>query len=135
MPELATTHLNLCTIHSQLTQHQEAISHAVKSVLIIKTYLKSLCGGSGSGGKSTTEENASYLPPAKDTLPGTEEDRATIMGTFCAAYFNLAVSFENVKKYSLAKQAYERSLAVCTEHMPTNQQLINTLSSAIQSLQ
>jgi hypothetical protein len=76
-------------------------------VLIIKTYLKTL-----NTGGSNNDETASYMP-AKDTLPGTDEDRATLMGTFCAAYFNLAVSFENVKKYSLAKQSYERSLAVC----------------------
>lgn len=41
-PELAATYLNLCAIYSELNLHGEAIEKAVKSVLIIKTYLKKL---------------------------------------------------------------------------------------------
>jgi hypothetical protein len=37
----------------------------------------------------------------------------TIMGTYCAAYFNLGVSFEHLKRFKLSGQAYERSLAIC----------------------
>lgn len=41
-PELAATYLNQCAILSELKQHKEAINKAVKSVIIIKTYLKRL---------------------------------------------------------------------------------------------
>ena len=63
-----------------------------------------------------------------------EEDKVTIMGTYTAAYFNLGVSFEHLKQYKLAGQAYERGLAICNEHMPNNRALIHSFSIAIQIL-
>ena len=38
--ELAATYLNMCAIHSELSQHKEAIDKAAKSVLLIKQYIK-----------------------------------------------------------------------------------------------
>ena len=41
-PELAATYLNLCAIYSELNLHGEAINKAVKSVVLLKSYLKRL---------------------------------------------------------------------------------------------
>ena len=41
-PELAATYLNLCAIYSELALHGEAINKAVKSVCLLKNYLKKL---------------------------------------------------------------------------------------------
>ena len=40
--ELASTYLNLCAIYSELGHHQEAINKAVKSVMLVRSYLKKL---------------------------------------------------------------------------------------------
>lgn len=40
--ELAATYLNLCAIYSELAQHSEAINKAVKSVMLIRNYLKKI---------------------------------------------------------------------------------------------
>jgi hypothetical protein len=37
--ELATTYLNLCVIYSELGNHSEAIIKAVKSVMLVRSYL------------------------------------------------------------------------------------------------
>lgn len=41
--------------------------------------------------------NDMMLPKAKS-----EEDMNSIMGTYCAAYFNLGVSFEHLKQFKLS---------------------------------
>jgi hypothetical protein len=66
-----------------------------------------------------------------EKLPGSAQDKATVMGTLCAAYYNLGVSFETLQKFDFAKQAYERSLLVCSKYLPENTQLIQNLTIAI----
>lgn len=54
------------------------------------------------------------------------------MGTYCAAYFNLGVSFEHLKQFKLSSQAYERGLVIAREHMPNNTNLIEGMQVALQ---
>lgn len=58
-------------------------------------------------------------------------DLQTVMGTFSAAYFNLGASFENMRKFKLAKQAYLRSKKICQTYMPESLGVITQLSDAI----
>lgn len=124
-PELAATYLNLCAIYSELSLHGEAINKAVKSVLLIKTYLKKITETTANtdldkvitsvekSKPSRNDKNSITINSADesellklDTKPSSmrplpascsEEDTVTLMGTYCAAYFNLGVSFEHVK--------------------------------------
>jgi hypothetical protein len=41
-PELAATYLNLCAIYSELKMHGEAINKAVKSVVLLKNFLRKI---------------------------------------------------------------------------------------------
>lgn len=125
--ELAATYLNMCAIHSELNQHKEAIDKAAKSVLLIKQYIK------------TTQPKDDLDKVISEV--GTEsrperagEDQVTLMGTYCAAYFNLGVSFEHLKHYKLSTQAYERGLAIAKEHMPKNVNLIDGMECALDVL-
>lgn len=168
-PELSATYLNLCAIYSELRLYGEAINKAIKSVVVLKSYLKhlnspdepvknndlsqvinanksalkqsfnnteakhdALRSGATSGLLSAADpmsRGATSPPVLPQTL--TQEDKLTIMGTYTAAYFNLGVSFEHLKQYKLAQQAYERGMLICAEHMPKNKQLIHSFQEAI----
>jgi len=41
-PELAATYLNLCAIYCELKMHGEAINKAVKSVVLLKNFLRKI---------------------------------------------------------------------------------------------
>ena len=38
--EMAATYLNLCAVYSELGHHTEAINKALKSVMLVKSFLK-----------------------------------------------------------------------------------------------
>jgi tetratricopeptide (TPR) repeat protein len=40
--ELASTYLNMCAIHSELQQHQEAIAKAAKAIMLIRSQLQKI---------------------------------------------------------------------------------------------
>lgn len=63
-----------------------------------------------------------------------DEDVTSLMGTYCAAYYNLGVSYEHLRKFKVSGQAFVRAHKICTTHMPTNFTLLDSLNEAIESL-
>ena len=61
----------------------------------------------------------------RSLLPSDEV--TNVMGTYCAAYFNLGVSFEHMRQFKLSGQAFERALYICKMHMPNNTALMLNL--------
>ena len=55
--ELASTYMNLCDIYSELGFHSEAINKAIKSILLLKSYITSYLSNSNrSFSPSSTNE-------------------------------------------------------------------------------
>lgn len=62
------------------------------------------------------------------------QDKRVVMGIYCAAYFNLGVSFEHLRHFKLSRQAHERGLAMCYKYLPEKLPLQATFQQTIENL-
>lgn len=111
----ADTHLNMCTILSELTRHDQAVHHARTA---LKLLLMEMFGPSGYASKA--EAGGEALEPPK--LPA---DRVAVLAI---AYHNLAVQQEHLKKYRNSLSSYEKACKVAATHLPEGHPLIKNLT-------
>lgn len=112
----ADTHLNMCTILSELGKHQEALGHARTA---LKMLLMEMFGPEGYA-SATGDEGGSETPK----LPA---DRVAVL---VIAYHNLAVQLEHLKKYKKSLGSYEKAVKVCTTHLEESHPLVANITES-----
>lgn len=109
----ASTHLNMCALLSQLSQHDQAVEHARAAILHCQ---KSLL------------HNVAHSPPITDTV----YERTV---TLAIAYHNLAVEEEHLHNYGRALEWYQKALKLAQQHLPDNTQLISNFTASYHAVQ
>jgi tetratricopeptide (TPR) repeat protein len=113
------THLNMCTILSELGAHDKAVLHAR---MALKLLLIELFGPppepAGAEDGQEEEEKAPELPA----------DRVAVLAI---AYHNLAVQQECLSKYPQSLESYDKALKVVTKHLGQAHPLASTLGESL----
>lgn len=89
--EIASTHLNICAIYSQLGKHQLAVESALSALNFLQGY-----------------ENEESLPE-------------NVINSLVVAYFNLGVEYEHLRKFQQSKDSYLKGRKFAEEYLgPSN---------------
>jgi tetratricopeptide (TPR) repeat protein len=110
----ADTHLNMCTILSELDRHDQAINHARTA---LKLLLMEMFGPDGIASKAEAGDEPPKLPA----------DRVAVLAI---AYHNLAVQQEHLKKYRGSLSSYEKACKVAATHLPEGHPLVDNLKES-----
>jgi len=111
------THLNMCTILSELKRHDQAIGHARTA---LKLLLIEMFGPDGYASK--IPEGADPDEPPK--LPA---DRVAVLAI---AYHNRAVQQEHLRQYKPSLSSYEKACKVATTHLDDGHPLVDNLTQS-----
>jgi len=123
----ADTHLNMCTILSELTRHDQAIVHARTA---LKLLLMEMFGPEGYASQKSAsigdeeEDSDANVPSEPPKLP---PDRVAVLAI---AYHNLAVQQEYLKQYKQSLCSYEKACKVVTTHLDESHPLIGSLTDS-----
>jgi len=121
----ADTHLNMCTIQSELTRHDEAIVHAQ---IALKLLLMEMFGPGGYANKNNEPvigDGAEEMDPLLS--PKLPPDRVAVLAI---AYHNLAVQQEHLRQYQASLRSYEKACKVVATHLEDTHPLINSLTES-----
>lgn len=127
----ADTHLNMCTILSELKRHEKAIVHAR---IALKLLLMELFGNLDSIKKDAeeheliatgaAESTAASMEALKQRLPA---DRVAVLAI---SYHNMAVQMEFLRRYTESLSAYEKAMKVVQTHLPPTHPLVQSLGAS-----
>lgn len=146
----ADTHLNMCTILSELKRHDLAIEHARTA---LKLLLVELFGNNNKSNSNAPAEGAEGEGEGDETEGGQEEQQGSENGdnkedesgapklppdrvaVLAIAYHNLAVQQEFLKSYNQAVASYEKAYKVVTTHLGEGHPLVKSLSDSYKEAQ
>lgn len=128
--KVADTHLNMCTVLSELGEHKKALQHARTALKLLNAEL--FDGkeggpegeGAGAGGEEKKEEQGEGDERGEAKLP---VDRVAVLAI---AYHNLAVQQEFLKQYKESMASYSRAADVIREHGGEDHPLAKSLGEA-----
>lgn len=126
----ADTHLNMCTVLSELQRHSQAIVHARTALKLLLLELFGPQGyanqmpkeDEGDEGDEGEEKRDSQMEPPK--LPA---ERVAVLAI---AYHNLAVQQECLRMYKASLASYEKACKVVTTHLGEDHVLVKNLSTS-----
>jgi tetratricopeptide (TPR) repeat protein len=95
----ADTHINLCTVLSQLHKHSEALQHARLALDLVSTEVFGGAAAKVAEGPGGVMAAVALSPP----------DRIAVL---CIAYHNLGVESEFVKEFTAALKAYTKGAEI-----------------------
>jgi len=143
----ADTHLNMCTILSELKRHEKAIVHAR---IALKLLLLELFGNFDQLQKQ--EQQQSELGPTEHELiatgqgPVVEQHASSVaelrarlppdrVAVLAIAYHNLAVQQEFLRRYAESLSSYEKATKVVTTHLGPAHPLVHSLTESFHQAQ
>jgi tetratricopeptide (TPR) repeat protein len=138
----ADTHLNACTIYSELHRHERAYAHARTA---LKLLLLELFGGGNSGGAASAggaegegeehggeeggEEGEGSAAAGGGGNGGIPGDRVAVLAI---AYHNAAVQLEYLRRYEDALGAYEKAVTVVSTHLGEGHDLFAKMGKSLE---
>ena len=104
--DIPNTHLNLCAVYSQTDKHDQALSHAMQSVIILQENIMDCI---------ETQKEFSDLAPV-----------------LVVAYHNMAVELEYLKRNNEALAMYAKAVKFAEEHLPKGHAVMDNVCSVYQ---
>jgi len=122
---LADSHLNICAVHSQLGKHDVAMTHIMKSIILLQD---EILGYSMPSIQDNTRMSSKIQkdPDAKKQF----EDRVAVLAI---AYHNLGVEHEYLKQYEEAVSTYRKAVNFATTHLGEQSQVVKNLQSVLEN--
>lgn len=140
----ADTHLNMCTILSELKRHEKAIVHAriALKLLLMELFgdfnnIKKEAAASAAadnaaeeheliatGDSAAANANPASLESLKARLPA---DRVAVLAI---AYHNKAVQEEFLRRWGESLASYEKAMKVVQTHLPPTHPLVQSLGAS-----
>lgn len=108
----ADTHLNMCAVLSQLSEHAEALVHAKQALILMQEEL--------------------YPLPHPDELPDDAPiDRVSVL---CIAYYNSAVEQEFLKQFGRAQRSYLKGLDIAELYLGEDHSITKAYTGSLRNL-
>jgi len=122
---LADSHLNICAVYSQLGKHDLAMTHIMKSIILLQD---EILGYSMPSIQDNTRMNSKIQrdPDAKKRF----EDRVAVLAI---AYHNLGVEYEYLKQFEEAVSTYRKAVAFATTHLGEQSQVVKNLQNVLET--
>ncbi|CEL93759.1 unnamed protein product [Vitrella brassicaformis CCMP3155] len=109
----ASTHLNICTVLSEMSRHHDAVHHAMRAVNLLQMAIKE---GIDEFRESVSGAVPLNLPQGAIVSPsrrGSSGSSALPPPLLPVAYFNCAVQYEHMQQFEQAIKYYEKALELC----------------------
>lgn len=129
--KIADTHLNVCTILSELKRYHEAMIHAKIALKLLLLELFDEKSDNTQDNHTTENINESSAASSSSSSSSLPLDRITVLAI---AYHNLAVQQEYLKMYTDSLISYEKAVKVVTTHLDPKHPLTVSMKQSLKDV-